>query len=147
VTEKVLEPPGVVELLGFSMEFAGINVMVMRDLLLASSWDIKNLSLSLETGDESLILFAPTDSTFDNYEETIQRLVTPPWSRHLEDSLKNLILIGFTPEDLVEKASAEGGPFVLQMLGGKESLLGSGPDDLEFESGSVLSPKPVGIDG
>lgn len=156
VVDKLLAPPGLLEFLGVTATYSGLNVTNAYDLLIAASWDTADLgrSFGYKQG-KQFTLFAPTDEFFTNLplEET-ERLLDPAWSQHLDDLLKHWITDkSYTRKQLRQMTVSAGGEFELPMLSGSTiRLVAGGDDELSvsdgISTGKFFKPSNLrGVDG
>lgn len=120
-----------------------VNVTILQDFFDAAGWDTDALRSSLGLSPKQrFTLLAPVNSNFEYYtnSEDRERLLSPSWSRHLEDMLKNLLVpMPITRANLEEEARYGYGVYELQMLGGMNySVYDLEGGDLAISSGKFL---------
>ena len=149
MTEQVLLPPTMVELLGHTANYTNMNVRTVATLFGSSGWDASDLAGALGVGATAFTLFAPQDSFFDDREMVIERLTSPEWYPHRESVLKSLLLpSSYTRQELRTAAELQGGSQSVETLSGLQQTISIISSSLTiFTSGSFVGPSITGTDG
>ena len=128
-SDKVLSPTSMVDFLGYVQNFTDIGVRIINDLFLASGWDLKNLTGSLQEEGNRFTLIAPVDEVFTGTSygistEVIERFATEAWSRHLNEFLMNLLVPD--PYTMYQISEELGDIRELDTLGGNTIVVDAG---------------------
>ena len=150
VVDKCLICPGVAMLTNYAAEYTIHNLRDVSQFLIASGWNLRDLSLSVGDGGP-ITMIAPVNAAWNflNLDDTV-RLATDKWKRHLFDLLKHLLIQGqYSKEDLKSLVEANGGPVNVTMLNGEHSVV---TYDLQqnlvmIDGGKLFFSDVNGVDG
>lgn len=122
----------------------------MAQFLIASEWNMRNLSSSIGDGGP-ITMFAAIGSGWSmvNLEDTV-RLSTDKWKPHLLDLLSHSVVQGtVTHDDLIDQYNNNGGPFNLTTLAGQQISIDydAARNKVVFEGGDIILENIKGIDG
>ena len=130
VTDKCLVCPGIAMLVGYAADYAGLGGKLTSDLLQATGWNLRDLSLSVGSGGR-MTLFASLASDWGDIlpPEDFARLTTDPqWKLHFLDILKSMLVQGmYDGPALVRLVTEDGGPIQLTTLNGDILEIGFDP--------------------
>jgi uncharacterized surface protein with fasciclin (FAS1) repeats len=104
-------------LVQYAGDWSPFDTRATSQFLISSEWNMRNLSLSVGSGDK-LTMFAPVLQAWDVLnQDDIVRLASDKWKPHQWELLGNILVEGvWLEQDLKDKYNEEGGPFTLTTL-------------------------------
>jgi hypothetical protein len=115
--DKCLVCPGISMLVQYAGDWSPFDMRATSQFLISSEWNMRNLSLSVGSGD-LMTMFAPVLQAWDVLnQDDIVRLASDKWKPHQWNLLGNILVEGvWMEQDLKDKYKEEGGPYNLMSM-------------------------------
>ena len=152
VVDKCPICPGVAMLNAYTDEYTNHQTGDTAQLFRASQWNLRNLSLSIGSG-QKLTVFSPTDSAWqkDVDEDVVVRVSTLKYIRHLWNFLEHMAIEGeFTRQDLIDLWNTNGQqPYNMTSVSGEDVEFDYDPttETLTIDGGDIYFSDIRGVDG
>lgn len=135
IIDRCLFCPGIGLMTGYAAEYTSNNVSDISKFLIASGWNLRDLSKSIGDG-SALTFFASSDSLAD---DDVMRLLSSRWKPHLLDFLMANIVQGEYSGNTLASAFLDGG--------GMTSFRSLSGDSFWLKENDVVRAGIRGVDG
>lgn len=151
IVDKCIVCSGVAMLANYGAEFTKYNLRDISQFLIASEWNLRNLSLSVGNGGK-ITLLAASDPGWDIFNlEDVTKLASDKWKPHQWDLLRHNILQGEYLEDDFIRLWEENGKteYNLTTLAGQNVTFDYDEkrDTVLVQGGDLWWPNIKGVDG